>query len=387
MADQGTELSQRLRWGHPIDRPSFARLDRRTSAGRAFRQLAWRPAHLTTRPRALLYTCRNMKPRMLVPLFALAATTYAAEPTTTLVNVGDGVKVEVVDWGGSGRPLILLAGSGNSAHVYEDFALKLLDTCHVYGITRRGYGLSSKPERGYSVPELAEDVWRVIQSLHIAKPVVVGHSMAGSELSFLGQKHSPDLAALIYLDGNADPMDYPWSNVEYRTLTAKHAADAPAAPPTRTAADNASVEAYQAYQKRIGVFPFPAGEIRSVYAVNPDGSVGKYRTPAFVSPAIDNGSIRKDYTGITVPVLALLAVPRPMVEQWKEKPPRDEEDRRDSERLNQIEMEFIHRWESNLTHADPLAQIVELPGAHHYMFQNEEADVLREMKTFLRGLN
>ena len=54
---------------------------------------------------------------MLVPLFVLAATTYAAEPTTTLVNVGDGVKVEVVDWGGSGRPLILLAGSGNSAHV------------------------------------------------------------------------------------------------------------------------------------------------------------------------------------------------------------------------------------------------------------------------------
>jgi pimeloyl-ACP methyl ester carboxylesterase len=328
-----------------------------------------------------------MKARMLLPLFVLAATTYAAEPTTNLVNVGDGVKVEVVDWGGSGRPLILLAGSGNSAHVYEDFARKLTDACHVYGITRRGYGLSSKPERGYSVPELAEDVWRVIQSLHIAKPVVVGHSMAGSEVSFLGQKHSPDLAALIYLDGNADPMDYPWSNAEYRALTTKHASDAPATPPKRTAADNASVEAYQAYQKRIGVFPFPAAEIRSVYEVNPDGSVGKYRTPAYVSPAIDNGSIRKDYTGITVPLLALFAVPRPMAEQWKEKAPKDEEERRESERLNKIEMEFIHRWESNLTHADPFAQIVELPGAHHYMFQNEEADVLREMKTFLRGLN
>ena len=324
---------------------------------------------------------------MLVPLLVLAATAYAAEPTTTLVDVGDGVKVEAVDWGGSGRPLILLAGSGSSAHIYEDFALKLTDTCHVYGVTRRGFGLSSKPERGYSVPELAEDVWRVIQSLRIVKPVVVGHSMAGSEVSFLGQKHSPDLAAIIYLDGNADPMDYPFNNAEYRALTTKHASDAPAAPLKRTAADNASIEAYQAYQKRIGVFPFPAAEIRSVYEVNPDGSVGKYRTPTYVSHAIDNGSIRKDYTGITVPVLALIAVPRPMAEQWKEKAPRDEEDRRDSERLNVILLEFIHRWESNLTHADPLAQIVELPGAHHYMFQNEEADVLREMKTFLRGLN
>src|SRR5580658_2098161 len=171
-----------------------------------------------------------MKVRVLTA-FLLTAILCVAAPSTTLVNVGDGVKVEVVDWGGGGRPLILLAGSGNSAHIYEDFARKLTDSCHVYGITRRGYGLSSKPERGYSVPELAEDVWRVAQSLHIAKPVVVGHSMAGSELSFLGQKHSPDLAALIYLDGNADPMDYPWSNAEYRELTTKHASDAPAAPP------------------------------------------------------------------------------------------------------------------------------------------------------------
>lgn len=64
-----------------------------------------------------------------------------------------------------------------------------------------------------------------------------------------------------------------------------------------------------------------------------------------------------------------------------------EDDRRDSERLYEIEMDFIHRWESNLKHADPLAQIVELPGAHHYMFQNEEADLLRHMRLFLRVLN
>lgn len=320
-------------------------------------------------------------------LFLLAKMVVATEPATTFVNVGDGVKVEVVDWGGNGHALILLAGSGNSAHVYEDFAPKLADSCHVYGITRRGYGLSSKPERGYSVPELAEDVWRVIQSLHLVKPVIVGHSMAGSEVSFLGQKHSSDLGALIYLDGNADPMDYPWSNAEYRALITKHADAAAPPPPKRTAADNASVEAYQAYQKRLGVFPFPGAEIRSVYEINPDGSVGKYRTPSYVSKEIDSGSIRKDYAGITIPVLALFAVPQPIAEQWKDKPPKSEQDRRDSQRVYEIEMDFIHRWESNLKHADPLSQIIELPGAHHYMFQNEEADVLRHIKAFLRGLN
>lgn len=328
----------------------------------------------------------KMNERILL-LLLLAKSIAATEPAATFVNVGDGVKVEVVDWGGKGRDLVLLAGSGNSAHIYEDFARKLVDSCHVYGITRRGYGLSSKPERGYSVPELAEDVWRVIQSLHLAKPVIVGHSMAGSEVSFLGQKHSGDLGGLIYLDGNADPMDYPWSNEEYRALTTKHANAAEAPPPKRTAADNASVEAYQAYQKRLGVFPFPAAEIRSVYEINADGSVGRYRTPPYVSHEIDNGSIRKDYAGITIPVLALFAVPRPITERWEEKPPKDDEDRRDSRRLYEIEMEFIHRWESSLKHADPLAQIVELPGAHHYMFQNEEAEVLRHMRAFLRDLN
>jgi non-heme chloroperoxidase len=114
----------------------------------------------------------------------LGVLSFAAEPTTQFVRVGDGVKLEVLDWGGTGRSIVLLAGSGNTAHVYQDFALKLRSYGHVYGITRRGYGMSSKPERGYSSPELAEDVWRVMQVLKLAKPIVVGHSMAGSELAF-----------------------------------------------------------------------------------------------------------------------------------------------------------------------------------------------------------
>ena len=38
--------------------------------------------------------------------------------------------------------------------------------------------MSSKPERGYSTPELAEDICRITQSLKISKPIIVGHSMA-----------------------------------------------------------------------------------------------------------------------------------------------------------------------------------------------------------------
>ena len=61
------------------------------------------------------------------------------------ITVEDDVKLEVVDWGGSGRALILLAGGNNHAHSFDKFAPKLTGAYHVYGITRRGSGASSFP--------------------------------------------------------------------------------------------------------------------------------------------------------------------------------------------------------------------------------------------------
>jgi hypothetical protein len=46
--------------------------------------------------------------------------------------------VEVLDWGGSLRAIVLLAGSGNTAHVFDEFAPKLTRCCRVYGTTRIG---------------------------------------------------------------------------------------------------------------------------------------------------------------------------------------------------------------------------------------------------------
>lgn len=35
----------------------------------------------------------------------------------------------------------------------------------------------------------------------------------------------------------------------------------------------------------------------------------------------------------------------------------------------------------------PTARVVRLPGAHHYVYLSNEADVLREMRAFLTGLH
>ena len=88
-----------------------------------------------------------------------------------MVNVADGVQLEVLDFGGTGRPLVLLAGFGNTAHVYDELAPKLTGAGHVYAVTRRGYGVSSRPQSGYDVSRLGEDVLAVIETLRLEKPV------------------------------------------------------------------------------------------------------------------------------------------------------------------------------------------------------------------------
>src|SRR6266852_6831667 len=62
-------------------------------------------------------------------------TAWQRDPTThtvQFISVDNNVKLEVLDWGGSGRPVVLLTGLGNNAHVFDKFALKLTGAYHVY---------------------------------------------------------------------------------------------------------------------------------------------------------------------------------------------------------------------------------------------------------------
>jgi non-heme chloroperoxidase len=128
---------------------------------------------------------------------------HAATHTTRFVTVDRDVKLEVLDWGGTGRPVLLLAGGGNTAHVYDSMASKLAATYHTYGLTRRGFGLSSAPPSGYDPDRLADDVLEVIDSLKLDKPVLIGHSIAGQELSSIGSRHPNKVAGLVYIDAGA----------------------------------------------------------------------------------------------------------------------------------------------------------------------------------------
>jgi hypothetical protein len=50
-------------------------------------------------------------------------------------------------------------------------------------------------------------------------------------------------------------------------------------------------------------------------------------------------------------------------------------------------MQFIHRWEDNLKRADRRASVIEVPGAHQYIFLNEQRVVLKHIQAFLETLS
>ena len=132
---------------------------------------------------------------------AADATAHAVQ----FVDVEPGVKLEVVDWGGPAEPdtrvLVLLAGLSDNAHRFDPFAVKLTDRYRVFGISRRGAGASSVPSSGYGTDRLADDVLAVMESLKLQRPILVGHSFGGAELSSIGSRHAAKVSGLIYLDG------------------------------------------------------------------------------------------------------------------------------------------------------------------------------------------
>jgi non-heme chloroperoxidase len=144
--------------------------------------------------------------RTTLTLCGILASTLATadewhDPSThrsSMVEVEKDVRLEVLDWGGSGRPVVLLAGLGNTAHVFDDFAPRLARNYRVYGVTRRGYGASSVPDEGYGTDRLADDVMAVIQTLKLKRPVVIGHSIAGLELSSIGSRYAERIGGLVY---------------------------------------------------------------------------------------------------------------------------------------------------------------------------------------------
>jgi pimeloyl-ACP methyl ester carboxylesterase len=254
----------------------------------------------------------------------------------------------------------------------------------VYAITRRGYGASSQPASGYDEQRLADDVLRVLDALHIEAPVLVGHSMAGGELTTLGGQHSSRLGGLVYLSALGDPTDWPASDPAYMELF--RALPAPMQRHgTACTQDRRSFSGYRAWQMCAERFAFPESELRSVYTTNSDGTRGAHKTPRSVHEAIGAGARKRDYSGIRVPVLAVSEAPADLPDPDAYKP-QNEQERAAVAAFDRATKVYVDRAIANFKRGVPDARLVDLAGAGHYLFLKQEAGVLRELRAFVAGL-
>lgn len=327
---------------------------------------------------------------MVLPAFAQESASWE-DPSShrvRFVTVQDEVQLEVLDWGGTGRPVVLLAGY-NTAHVFDGFAEKLAETSHVYGITRRGYGASSRPDSGYTAQRSAEDVLQVLDSLKLIAPVLAGHSFGGQDLDTLGARHSERIAGLVYLN-SAEDSTLVWSDYGLGVSSSEHEAirkKLPAAMRNHPSPDYTSFQAYQEWQMRRHGVAFPESELRQMFVANPDGTMGRFLPSKRVRDAIFAGRQKPDYERIRVPLLAFFHFPLPLGDQMKRYKPQDAEERAAMEHEYASGLAIRKRHMRDLQEGVSAARVIQVPGANWYVFLSNEADVLRELRVFVAGLD
>ena len=88
----------------------------------------------------------------------------------------------MLDWGGSGPPVVLLHPNGFCAGLYDPVARRLLDDAHVFGVDLPGHGGSAPPpdRAGFAFAAMAERVLVALADLAIRRPAVVGGSLGGA---------------------------------------------------------------------------------------------------------------------------------------------------------------------------------------------------------------
>jgi non-heme chloroperoxidase len=332
-----------------------------------------------------------------------------------IVTVDQGVQLEVLDWGGTGRPLIFLSGLGNTAHIWDNLAPKFTRNHHVYAITRRGFGRSTHSTAGYTPQRLSDDILAVMSQLKIEKPVLIGHSIAGEELSFIGTHHPELISALIYLDAAyayafydaagdyqasladmekkidalaktpEDPthMDQVKAalpqfeeNLQRKANSVENPLPRSFAPPGP--ADKSSFAAItKKLSVTVGGNP-PEAEPRESFLANPDGSVG---APNAAPEAA--GSILKSgehYTApLHLPILAIMGYPQSKGPDFRADSPKNiaAAAAADANQARQIDA---------FEKGQPTARVIRIANANHYIFISNEAQVLMEMNKFLAAL-
>jgi pimeloyl-ACP methyl ester carboxylesterase len=296
-------------------------------------------------------------------------------PTVTvsrMIPIGHAVKLEVVDWGGRGQPLVFLAGLGNTAHVFDAFAPQFTDHFHAVGITRRGFGASAGAPPPDNLDTLVADVATALDSLGLGRVVLVGHSIAGEEMTRFAELHGARCAGLVYLDAAYDRsgMD---------TLASRQ----PSAPaPGISAADTASFASLRALYARVMGVEEPESDIRATERFDAaDRYLGSV-TPNSLKVRVASGRQVAQYDRSHCRALAVYAIAdsvADVVPYYKEL---DAAQRAQAESLFRFVQGVVADSRARIGRL-PQFQVVDVHRSNHYVFLHHPREVAEAMRTFL----
>ena len=296
-------------------------------------------------------------------------------PQVTFVSLEPGVRLELLDWGGTGKPVFLLAGLGNTAHVYENFAHHFTKTNHVYGLTRRGYGASSQPKYGYDIPTLAKDIKDVMDHLNIEKAILIGHSIAGDEMTKFAVTYPERVEKLIYLDAAYDRSDF--------VNLMRKAPYPPQAQPIMSAADSASSLTVAAYLSNVFGMKYPETEVLATRTFNQEGKLSGSVTPDRIGIKIIMGLETPAYDQLTCPTLAIYAVFNHVNELFPNYQDFDQQNRLMAHQAMEVLKPYVlDQIQYFMDHTEG-EQVVKFDGADHFVFLTHEREVVNEMLEFL----
>lgn len=312
-------------------------------------------------------------------LAAVACTASAAQsqapPRTFQVTTAPGVSLEVIDWGGSGRPLVFLPGGHMSAHQFDEFAPPLAGEFRVLGISRRGSGASSDVPPD-SLGVLVDDIVAVLDSLRLRRPVLVGHSFAGTEMALFGERHPERCGGLVYLDAAYDHTD---PDIE-RVFTEAP----PPPPPPMTAADSASFQAVRAYYERINRITMPDAEIRGVHRWDENGRMVE-RVITQTQRRMGALIRAPRWKAVQCPSLGMYPVPSPL-ENWLGWYDTLTPEQRTAGEAYVREYGAWTAAQRAKFASVPRNRVVEFPNSGHYFFLEKQEESRRAIREWVRSL-
>ncbi len=212
---------------------------------------------------------------------------------------GNEFKLQYLDWGGSGQPLIL--GLGDSPFLFEDLAASLTTNFRIIAYARRGHCKSVTSDADYSNSTLVSDLKLLLDSLKIDKASLLGWSMGGNEITEFAIRYPERVNKLIYFEAGYDLSDVSFRDI-MKTL------------PKSFLADNSDLRNLAAYRNWYHKFWFAdmdwnsalEANLKATIKINPDSSVTTIPNDSIFKATLESAmSYHRDYSKIQSPALAI----------------------------------------------------------------------------------